>query len=112
MPLDKTVQANADAALKTLRDALATRQATAVKSSGKYRQCIAEVTWGTWDSLKPNAATVKPWVDEYVAPGNIPGWILVGRVVDAGVTYVRRIHVAGPETWREQDWTAETKDTM
>ena len=108
MPLDKTVQANADAALNTLSGALASRQAGVKGSTGKYRQCIDGLSWGVWDALKPAAATVKAWVDEYVAPDG-PGWVLNGQVQDAGVTYYRQIHVSGPETWREQPWTAMPK---
>ena len=102
--LDAKLQAGADAALDAAVADLRSRQAGVKGATGKYRQCTRS-DWGSWEAQKPDPAAVIAWVDEYLAPDG-PGWVLCGEVTDGkGVVWRRTIHVAGPETWREQPWT-------
>lgn len=63
-------------------------------------------TWADVDVPLPASMEIAVAVDVYAGPAG-HGYSIRGAVEIAGERWVRIEHVAGPETWRGQDWTKQ-----
>lgn len=133
MPLPEPpvgLQAQADADLAAVRDAVLPLQGPYDAGNRRYWQGLAtpatipadgavvapdatrkvpdHASWSSFGASLPATVRCRVSVDAYDGPAG-RGWAVRGELIIAGRTFHRTLHVSGPETWRDMaDW-AEIK---